>query len=309
MNWRNPFLNAYLAVTVIGAGALGYFLYSSYSHFAEVSDTYDSQVAKLQQLQNRTPFPSDENNQAYAKLTAQYRAEYDKLLARVTKMQKPLEAITPQTFQDRLRTYVTEVLASAKENGVKFADESTFYLGFDKYRDNLPSNEAASALARELDAIRLVVDKLVAFKVTQINTIDRQPLPEEGGAQPEPTPPPGRPGRPVAESPKIISANSFDISFVSDQIRLRQVLNATVTADTFLIIRNLNIQNSQLEGPKRADPAAEGATPPPEGGETAAAPATPAAPADSIRLLVGREPLTTILRIEMITFTPPATRK
>jgi len=305
MNWRNPFLNAYLAVTVIGAGALGYFLYSSYSHFAEVSDTYDSKVAELQKLQNRTPFPNDENNQAYAKLTAEYRAEYDKLLARVTKMQKPLESITPQTFQDRLRTYVTEVLAAAKENGVKI-DESTFYLGFEKYRDNLPSNEAASVLARELDAIRLIVDKLISFKVTQINDIKRVPLPEEGGAQPEPTPPTGRLARPVAEAPKILSANSFDVSFVSDQTRLRQVLNAAVTADLFLVIRNLNIQNSELEGPKRADPAAEGATPPPADGQAAATPATPSA---SMRLLVGRETLTTTLRIEMITFTPPAARK
>jgi hypothetical protein len=262
----------------------------------------------LQQLQNRTPFPSDENNQAYARLTAEYRAEYDKLLARVTKMQKPLESITPQTFQDRLRSYVTEVLTAAKENGVAI-DESTFYLGFDKYRDNLPSNEAASVLARELDAIRLVVDRLVSFKVAKINGIKRQPLPEEGGSQPEPTPPVGHPGRPVPETPKILSANSFDISFDSDQGRLRQALNAIVTADLFLVIRNLNIQNSQLEGPKRVADAVEGATPPPSDEAIPDPNAAPATPLASMRLLVGRETLTTILRIEMITLTPPASRK
>jgi hypothetical protein len=313
MNWRNPFLNAYLAVTVIGAGALGYFLYSSYSHFAEVSENYDSQVAELQKLQNRTPFPSDANNQAYAELTKQYRAEYDKLLARVTKMQKPLESITPQTFQDRLRAYVTEVQAAAKENGVKM--DETFYLGFDKYRDNLPSNEAASPLARELDAIRLIVDKLITFKVKQINGIVRQPLAEEGGRAPA-TPtaqPPGRP-RPGAASAasdasKIIGTNTFDISFESDQSRLRQVLNAAVTADLFFIIRNLNIENSNLEGPKRVADAVESATPPPTDAlaDAQGQPATPAP--DTMRLLVGRETLTTILRIEMITFTPPAAKK
>lgn len=309
MNWRNPFLNAYLGVTVVGAGILGYLVYSSYSHYAEVSETYDARVADLQKLQNRTPYPSAENNEAFAALTSQYRKEYDKLLAQVGRMQKPIESITPQAFQDRLRTYVSEVTAAAKENGVVLSDG--FYLGFDQYRDTLPSNEAAGVLARELGAIRLIVDRLVGFKVREIVGIKRELLPEEGRAAAVATPPPSGPGRRppqgggASEAPKIVNANTFEIVFVADQSRLRQSLNAIATADQFFIIRNLNIVNSNLAGPKRVDEAAAGAeaTPPPDGTATAAS----AAP--NMRLLVGRETLTAALRIEMITFTTPSATK
>ncbi len=68
-------------------------------------------------------------------------------------MQKPLEAITPQTFQDRLRAYVSEVMEAGQKNGVEF--EPGFYLGFDQYRDTpcprmrppprLPANSRAFA--------------------------------------------------------------------------------------------------------------------------------------------------------------------
>ncbi len=306
MNWRNPFLNAYLAVTVIGAGVLGYFVYSSYTHYSEVSEAYDTSVAELQKLQNRTPFPSAENNQAFAALTTQYRAEYDKLLAQVGKMQKPLETITPQAFQDRLRAYVSEVSTAAKENGV--ALDQAFYLGFDQYRDTLPSSEAASVLARELGAIRLIVDQLIGFKVRSIVGIKRELLPEEGPVS-APTPEPirgTRPGAPAAVSgPKIVNANSFEIVFTADQSRLRQSLNAIVTADQFFVIRNLNIENSKLDGPKRVAEASSEPTPPPISNATAD---SPPAPLNTMRLLVGRETLTTALRIEMLTFTPPANK-
>ncbi|MDD5199019.1 MAG: Amuc_1100 family pilus-like protein [Terrimicrobiaceae bacterium] len=303
MNWRNPFLTGYLAVTVIGAGILGYLLYSSYAHFSEVSDTYDTQVARLQSLQNRTPYPSVENNQAYAALTTQYRAEYDKLLAQALKMQKPIESITPQAFQDRLRAYVSEVSAAAKLNGVTLND--AFYLGFDQYRDTLPSNESAGALARELDAIRLVVDKLIEFKIREIIGIKRDSLPEEGGApRPEQPAAAGNRRSTVAEGPKIVTANSFEIAFVADQSRLRQSLDAIISANKFFIIRNLTIENSKLEGPKKNEEASV------ESG--AALPQPPAAqgtPQTSMRLLVGRETLTLAARIEMITFNPPDSKK
>jgi hypothetical protein len=98
-----------------------------------------------------------------------------------------------------------------------------------------------------------------------------------------------------------VNANSFEVVFIADQGRLRQVLNAIVTADQFFIIRNLNIENSKLEGPKRVADAADSQPPSADG--------SPAAPASTMRLLVGRETLTTALRIEMITFnTPPATK-
>ncbi len=309
MNWRNPFLTGYLAVTVVGAGILGYLVYSSYTHYSEVSEQYDTQVARLQSLQNRSPFPNEENNRAYARMTAEYRGEYDRLLAQIAKMQKPLDAsLTPQAFQDRLRAYVSEVQAAAKQNGVELNEG--FYLGFDQYQGSLPSNDAAAPLGRELEAIRLVVDRLVEFKVAKVLGIKRDALPEEGGAPRVETPAPGGNRRPSANGPKVVVSNDFDIAFVADQSRVRLALNAIATASQFFVIRNLTIDNSNSEGPSRVDAAADVGGSAPASGANPGEASPGAAPAgSSMRLLVGRESLTVATRIEMITFNPPDSKK
>jgi hypothetical protein len=331
MNWRNPFLIGYLSVTAVGVAALGFFAYSSYSHYAEVDASYQDAVQKLQSLQNRTPFPNVENNDKYAAYTAEYRAAYEKLLERVSKMQKGVETITPQVFQDRLRAMVSEVEDAAKQNDVKLPEG--FYLGFDQYRDVLPANEAAGPLARELDAIRLVVDDLITNKVHEIVGIRRTQLPEEQGAAPKPEDTSMHRGgrQPVGSDagPGIVTANPFDIAFIADQSQTRQALNAIVQADQFFIIRYLTIENSSLTGPKRHPDADAGATaqaapqasPTPSAdqllsqltgnsGSTTTAPTSEAAPQSNIRLLVGRETLKVAAHIEMITFnTPEITKK
>jgi hypothetical protein len=328
MNWRNPFLIGYLSVTAVGVAALGFFAYSSYSHYSEVDASYQDAVQKLQSLQNRTPFPNAENNEKYAASTAEYRAAYEKLLERISKMQKGVETITPQVFQDRLRAMVSDVENAAKQAGVKLPDG--FYLGFDQYRDELPANEAAGPLARELDAIRLVVDDLITNKAHEILGIKRALLPEEQGAAPKSEDTmTHRGGRQLAGSnagADIVTANSFDIAFIADQSQVRQALNAIAQADQFFIIRYLTIENSSLTGPKRHLEAEAGATaqaapqasPTPSAdqllgqltGNGTPAPASEAAPQSNIRLLVGRETLKVAAHIEMITFnTPQITKK
>jgi hypothetical protein len=312
MNWRNPFLTTYLAVTIVGAGALGYLLYSGWSHYSEVADAYDAQVQKLQSLQNRTPFPSAENNEKYEALTKDYHTAYEQLLAQLGRMQKPVESLTPQAFQDRLRAYVSELMANGQKNGVAF--EPDFYLGFDRYRDTLPSNEAVVPLTRELEGIHALVGRLVELKVGKILGIKRTLLPEEEGAVvAQATPPPRRrpgshPGnRPApVEMSSVITVNPFEIAFVSDQARFRQTLNAITQADQFFILRTLNVLNSHLEGPKRAEDQSSAPQAPEPTADIAGN--APAAPTTHMRLLVGRETLTVAARVEMLTFNLPASK-
>ncbi len=315
MNWRNPFLITYLSITVVGAGIFGYLLYSGYSHYSDVVANYDDAVLKLRKLQNRTPFPSAENNQKYVDYTKQYRAEYDQLLAKIGSMQKNAEEITPQTFQDRLRANVSQVEAAAKENGVALSPG--FYLGFDQYQGTLPPDSAAGPLARELAAIRLVVDNLIQVKVKEITGIKRDLLPlETGAASAQPTPAPrSLPGaRPRNNGGDTggVTANSFEIIFVADQGAVRSTLDYIVNAPQFFIIRYLNVQNSALDGPKRVEEAKPDAQPTPApandlagilgGAAGGGASSGPATAQHTLRVLVGREKLTVGLRIEMITF-------
>jgi hypothetical protein len=98
----------------------------------------------------------------------------------------------------------------------------------------------------------------------------------------------------------VITVNPFEIAFVADQARFRQAVNSITQADQFLILRTLNVLNSNTEGPKRAEePSAE---------QPAATEQTNAAPVSHMRLLVGRETLTVAARIEMLTFNLPASK-
>jgi hypothetical protein len=304
MNWRNPFLITYLSVTVAGGAILGFFVYSSYSRAVEVDNNYTEAVKNLQRLQTKIPFPNEENNAKYVEFTKKYRAEYDKLLAKAGSKQKSVEKISPEAFQDRLRSDVSQVVTAAKENNVQL--DENFYLGFDQYRGTLPSEEAAGPLGRQLAAIRMIVDQLIQLKVSQIVGIKRDTLPEESaGAAAAPATPnrsqrtggnttQGRPQN--APRSNVVNANSFDIVFVADQTAARSALNFIASADQFFIIRNLTIQNSSLEGPKRKDDNAP-EQPQPDATQPGGQPAQ-----SVMRLLVGREPLTVSLRIEMVTF-------
>lgn len=300
MNWRNPFLITYLSVTVVGAALLGYLVYSSYSHAVDIDTQYNDAVGKLQSLQNRVPFPNKENNAKYVEYTKEYRAEYDKLVARIATMQKPLADITPQGFQDMLRSNVSQVLEAAKENNVTLPDN--FYLGFDQYRGALPGDAAAAPLARELAGIRAIVDQLITLKVREIQGIERNQLPEEGGAVRAAPPRANTPGRPpVGNAPaagqKVVSASAFTIRFVADQGNTRSALNYIANADQFYIIRELAIENSAQEGPKKGEEQTQASSSDPSQPGEAVAPGL-----EGVAVIVGRETLTVTLKIEMITF-------
>ncbi len=302
MNWikSNPFLTGLIVVVVLITGALGYFLNNAYSSYTAVSEEYDTQVGKLQQLQNRVPFPNAENNSAFAALLDEYAAEYNALLDELTTKQIPLEVISPQAFQDRLRALVSEVQAAAESKNVTLPED--FYLGFDQYQGTLPSNDAAGPLARQLAAIKSIVDRLIEFRVAEITSIERQPLPQERGGTPPPTR--NQPAGRNEEIPEIAAAFPFEISFVTEQGRLRQILNAAVNSEHFFIIRNLSVVNSALEGPSRVEEFTQpSASPFPgaDGSEGAAAPTE----IKGLDVIVGREKLSVTAVIELMTFTLP----
>ncbi len=302
MTWakNNPFLVAFLIIVVLVAGGMGYYLNTAYAAYATVSEDYDAQVDKLQKLQNRAPFPNAANNDAFDAVLENYSTESTALLAKLNETQLPYENISPQAFQDRLRAVVSEVQAAAEAKGTSLPED--FYMGFGQYQGTLPNDRAAGPLARQLGAIKLLVDQLIEFRASSINAINRTPLAEESNRAP--APPQGnnrnRPGNAAKDAaPEVIRKSPFELVFVAEQGRFRQIINAIAGSEQFFIIRNLTVVNDELEGPSRteefADPAFS-ADP-----NTAAEPTAPG----SLKVIVGREKLTVSTLIEMVTFTPP----
>lgn len=291
MKWfkENPFLSALLVITLIGAGVLGYFLSQSMTQYQEVADGYDQAVKTLHTLQNRAPFPSQANLETAKNAQSAYKTELDTLRGQLASMQAPLNAsIKPQQFQDDLRQAVNDLTSKALAAGVKLPEN--FYLGFNQYEATPPTDQAAPALARQLGIINRSVTRLIEYKVESIDDLKRAPLPEEAGAARVSG---GGKGGNNATPPLFIRY-PFDISFTTDQSKFRIALNSLLETEQFLILRSLNIRNTNPAGPPVTDPStASGTSESESAGETKS----------NLNVILGRESLKVALRIEIIDFT------
>jgi len=316
MNWlkENPFVSGLLFVTVAGCGALGFFLSGLIASHSQASTDYAAAVQELQGLQNRVPFPSAENLKKATEARDAYRKEIDAFRATLASMQVPLDpAVTPQQFQDNLRTAVNEITATAQAAKVKLPEN--FQLGFDGYLSSPPAQSAAPALQRQLDLVRRVVADLIGPKpenpgIRSLDTLARQPLPEEGGAASAADPKGAKPKDAKDQGPALPAKYPFTVAFSTEQSKLRIALNALVKSKPFLILRSLSLANSSPEAPKVAsDPKAE--APSPSVADLFASADTPAAKTaakEKLNVILGRELVKATAKIEMVDFRfpPPA---
>ncbi|MEI6277894.1 MAG: Amuc_1100 family pilus-like protein [Verrucomicrobiae bacterium] len=297
MNWfkENPFLADLAAVTLVGAGVLGSLIFQAALTCSESSEAYTTAEAKLHGLQNRVPFPSKENLKVIQTALDDYSTRIQALESQLSQMEIPLdEKITPQQFQDGLRTAVNDIRARADAGSVKLPDK--FYFGFDQYQTQVPTEQAAPALFRQLLVIQSLVTRLVDFKVASVDSVIRLPLPEEAGKS-------SGTRRPDA-SESVLKRFPFDISFTAEQGKFRAVFNSLLGSSPFLIVRSLEIKNSNLQAPAKAsgDPASKSADP-------LAATAGDNEEKKSLQVILGRELLKVALRLEMLDFAEPAATK
>ena len=299
MKWfkENPFLAGLLAVTIVAAGGLTYFLIQSWTAYSNASDAYVAAINKLHKLQNKVPYPSEENFKAVKSGIDDYREKINAYRDKLSKMELPLdEKITPQIFQDNLRAAVNTIKDKAAASKVKLPDK--FYLGFEKYRSEPPSPQAAPQLNREMRVIEEFVTKLVEYKVESVGDIVRTLLPQETPAAA------GRGNPPQQKSSPVLLRYPFEISFTAEQSKFRLAINSLLSPSQFIIIRSLAILNTSPDGPSRR--LSEVPAPPPAGNPLApvAAEALP-----SLKVVFGRELVKTNLSLEIIDFVEPPASK
>lgn len=302
MNWfkENPFLAGLAAFVVVGVGALGYLVSQSMSQYQATSEEYSAAVSKLHTLQNRAPFPNDENLQKIKSSEEDYKKAIHKFRNQLAKMQLPLQGgINPQKFQDDLRTAVNDVKTKATEAGV--ALPQGFYLGFDQYQASLPSEKAAPALARQLEVIKQIINQLIDFKVTAIDDLKRMTLPEEGGSAQANAEQPGGGGGKKNRENSLISRNPLELAFTAEQAKFRVAFNSLLTADQFLVVRTVMVQNSSPLGPPINNPTAT----------TSSTAGTEGAPGDAknLNVILGRELVKVAIRAEIVNVSAPEAAK
>jgi hypothetical protein len=287
MDWfkKNPFIGLLAVITILLTGAGVYFVLEGQSALTAAQDAYRAKTGQLASLQAAKPFPNAEALQmAEAEL-----AETEKIIAELSAMvaaqSAPLEpTLTPQQFQDALNARVSALTAAAAEAGVGLPEN--FYLGFDPYRAQLPSVAAAPLLSQQLASIAEAVELLIAAPVRAVTAVARTPLPvESSGADRD------------DQRRQDLSLAPFEIAFVADQTGLRRALSSLVTAEPILLVRLLEVVNSQpASPPKEAAPAED------------AAAADPAA-ARQIPVVFGQETLSVRLGLAAVSTSPASTSK
>ena len=318
MNWvrNNRFLAVFLAIVLVGAGALGYLLYSSLSRYQQVDSDYKTQVDELKRLQALEPYPDAASQTKYDDVRKEYTAA-------VTGFQADLASHdvaptgpppTPIQFQDRLRQVVADVSTFAQQTGVALPEG--FYLGFEQYRGSPPDTAATPLLNVQLDSISNLVTLLIKTRIDKLVSIKRAPLPQEGGAAATPTPPPGSRGLSAPAAPELVSKQVLEIAFTTLPGSFRDSLNSIVKDKRLYVVRALAIKNQVDKGPPRevADagvPGGPGApsTPAPTAPDPNGVP-NPQLPEKGpppLRYVVGQEKLDVTARIELVKVSPPAT--
>jgi hypothetical protein len=306
MNWlkENPFLSGLIALVVVAGGGLGFLISSAVGTYTATLDSYTQTVQKLHQLQNKVPFPNKENLAKASALRDEYQQELAALESRLAALQVPVDAsITPQRFQDDLRSAVNDITRKAEAAGVGLPEN--FYLGFDAYQQNLPGEAAAPLLARELGLIVRLMGDLIGRNpenpvVKSIDSFIRQPMPQESsasaGGQQGGQGGQGSQKKEEASKGRTIARTRLQVGFTAEQGKFRIALNNLLSTPQFLIIRSLTVENSSLVGPPVAAAANSAGAPlnvldPPNSEKPA-----------SLDVLLGREVIKASLDLELLDF-------
>lgn len=253
MDWfkHNPFVGILLAATLVLGGGAIYFALSALSALNEQRDAFQANTGELASLQSGKPFPDEDNLRAAEAELAAARQILSDLAKMVAEQSAPLDPnLTPQRFQDALNTRVAALTAQATEAGVTLPEN--FYLGFDEYRTQLPSVPAAPLLGQQLESISEAIGLLITARVRAVSSVARASLPIENAA-------------PKADAPQNdLALAPFEIVFVSDQTSLRLATTSLIQAKPLLLLRSLEVVNSNPSAPSKAD-ATPAATQPDQG--------------------------------------------
>jgi hypothetical protein len=291
MSWfkENPILSVALLACLLIAGAIAYYASEAAATYQSAHDSLTSQINVFSSLQKKSPYPTEENLKILTESRDKYAVALSDLKSTISKMEAPLEAITPQEFQDKLREGVNELSNTAKEKNIRLPEN--FFFGFGEYKDKLPSPEAAPALNRDFKILQKLLQNLVGLPVESINSLEME-APPEAAATPTPTPQP-TPKKPPSSTPPslpLILSTRCKLSFTASQEKTRSAINLISKSEAFLIIRSLVMENTTPAAPSKKD-----ATPPTGGNKKP----------DSLQVLLGYESVKTDLSLEILDFPNP----
>ena len=305
MNWikQNQFLTGFFAVVLVGVGALGYLLFGAMSAAEEASSAYTATSSDLARLQNLQLSPNQKNLDALIAQKKDAVEAIEAFQATLAKTSFPLEAMSPEGFQDKLKA-TKNAIVEKSVGATKLPDK--FFLGFDVYETQPPKPAAAGPLGQELKAIEWIFSQLIEARVSEVKTVKRDLLPEESGQAAASTGA-GNERRDRTEKP-LLTTHGIELTLQCRQGSLAAFLNALVgpKAPQFYSLRSSRVKNQNEKGTQRTVALSPGSDPTQP---QVAAVATPGADAPTKAVstyITGEEQLEATLQVHVVNFAAPA---
>lgn len=287
MNWlrQNPKLAAVVIATLCASATGTYFIYTFQSAFGSATEEYNEKISTIARLRAVKPFPDKANLEKVESELKDAEAMMTSLSRVLAKQSNAIDPnLDPQKFQDKLNKAVSSVTDAAHASGTKLPEG--FYLGFDKYRTELPSVTSAPLLGQQLAAITSAIKELLDSHVESIDSLSRHPLPCESAPPKESSGNDGQ--RKEGETGMRLGLAPFDIVFTGDQSRCHEAFMGIMTAEPILFVRLVGVLNSSPD-------------PPPKTGDNTETPAAASGqqPSQEARIPVafGQEKITVALRL------------
>jgi hypothetical protein len=269
MSKKNNFLNIFLAVVVIAALALGYFLWKGMgAHKAAQADLATNQT-NLRTLKAKPLYPSPENLEKRTQQVAAFRAKVDEFQKKLMAFQTPMDAKSSADagakFQAKLADYIKLIKDKASTTQIDVGD---IKLGMNEYTTEAPIQAAVPEVDFQLEGINAFVHACLDSRIAKIETITRTPLaietpvdepdPDAKGKEKPRAPSRGRapaePAGPAIAEDKVLARYPFQIRFVGTMKSVEDVFNTvsnTQEGSQFYAVRFVRIETEKKDGPPK----------------------------------------------------------
>lgn len=256
MNWfkENPVPAGILGFGVVLSLVGAWFVFEAASREAAELERLSSITLRVQDLERRQPPPTSEGLEKIRTAVSEYEAELNKLASFLATKEEPLEQISPQEFQDKIRQAANAIKSEAEKKNITLPEP--FLMGFEEFQALLPPPDKTSALHREFKVLDRIVNALLDLEVQSIDAIQRGRITEESGEDSEPVADPApQPTGAQDGAVSLLSVHPIRISFGAKQDVFLRALQLIPSESQFLVIRSLALENSAPEPPPRKEAA------------------------------------------------------
>lgn len=331
-----------MAVLLLGAA---FFLIHMWRGYSSVHADLERQAARLQQMQQRDPYPSAENVARMAENATLLQRRFDGLMAALLKNQIEPQAMEKAQFPPMLGDVMRKLRKSAAD--AKVVLPATFTMGFDRYllQGELPqSTNDISRLVVQLKEAEKVLGMVFSVGLAEVISFNRELF--EGTAEEvqseDMDPRAARRARrgvrmeesveaegvtPLKKQSDLYSSEHFSMEVKGREEAVWRLLNEMARSDMKVVVSSVTLSSEQPDIKKSveaiktaartaADTAARaatavqpsmfGAAPRPAAPPAAGAAAPVIIPSAEERVVAGREPVTAKIEFDVYRFTVPA---